>query len=187
MKNIVLFGAPAVGKGTQSVLIKDKYNLIHITTGGLFRSIIDNNEEYAAEIASYIDYGNLVPDEITFKVMSNEIKKHKNPKGFIFDGFPRTTNQHNILQNLLNEFSLSNPVIIAINLNEDLIYQRLNKRALTENRIDDSKPEFIAKRLKIYNNESSKVLPLFAKHHIIDGNNTVDKIFNEICHIIDNN
>lgn len=178
--NIVFIGPAGSGKGTQSEILSKEYNLVHITTGGLFRDIIKNKGEYAETISSLIDKGNLVPDNITKEVMSAEIKKYPDATGFIFDGFPRTLAQYNILQELLIENNLEYPKVIELILPDEDIKERLKKRAIKEQRADDADPAFVQKRLDIYKNETISILNLFDTYYTVDSSQSVDNTTKQI-------
>jgi len=157
MLNIILFGPPGSGKGTQSVNLIDKYGLIHLSTGDIFRANIKGETELGNLAKSYMDQGNLVPDEVTIKMLESEVNKHPEAKGFIFDGFPRTNAQADALDRFLEGRGDSISHMLALEVDEDELKDRLKNRALTSGRPDDADPAIIQNRIDVYNNETAPV------------------------------
>ena len=184
MLNIVLFGPPGAGKGTQSEKLIVKYNLIHLSTGDIFRANIKGVTELGNLAKSYIDKGQLVPDEVTIKMLESEVNKHSQAKGFIFDGFPRTARQAEALDKLLSFKKIPVKLMVALEVPEDELKRRLLERGKTSGRADDVNPEVIQKRIDVYNNETAPVKNYYLqqnKYRGINGVGTIDEIFSNIC------
>jgi adenylate kinase len=179
MLNIVLFGPPGAGKGTQSERLIEKYGLVHLSTGDIFRANIKGETELGKLAKSYMDQGQLVPDEVTINMLRSEVEKHSDPKGFIFDGFPRTNAQAGALDNLLSEMGTSISIMLALEVEESELKVRLAKRAEVSGRADDADPKIIANRIKVYNDETSPVKDFYmnqGKYVGIDGIGSIDEI-----------
>ncbi|RYM32390.1 adenylate kinase [Brumimicrobium glaciale] len=188
MLNLVLFGPPGAGKGTQSANIISKYGLIHLSTGDIFRFNIGNKTELGTLAKSYIDKGQLVPDEVTINMLKSEVNKHVSPKGFIFDGFPRTKPQAEALDAFLADKGERIAGMIALEVPENELKERLRKRAIDSGRTDDANPEIIANRISVYNNETAPVKVFYSKQnkfHKINGLGGIDEITNEIIKTIE--
>lgn len=188
MKNIVLFGPPGAGKGTQAEVLKDKYNLVHISTGDVFRFNIKNETELGILAKSFIDNGNLVPDEVTINMLKAEVEKNTEANGFIFDGFPRTESQAAALDLFLNEKKATINGMIALEVNEEELKVRLTERAKTSGRADDADPEVIQKRIDTYNAETAPVKNFYNnqnKYYGVDGVGSVSGITTLISTVID--
>lgn len=179
MLNIVLFGPPGAGKGTQSKRLIEKYNLVHLSTGDIFRANIGGNTDLGKLAKSYIDKGQLVPDEVTIDMLKSEVKKQPNAKGFIFDGFPRTKAQAGALDELMTEMNSSITAMIALDVPEEELKDRLKKRAEESGRSDDADPKVIANRIEVYKNETAPVKSFYKdqdKFYSIDGLGSIDEI-----------
>ena len=188
MLNIVLFGPPGAGKGTQSERLIEKYGLVHLSTGDIFRANIKGETELGLLAKSYIDKGQLVPDEVTINMLRSEVIKHQDPKGFIFDGFPRTNNQAVALDSFLKASGTSISVMLALEVEENELKERLKKRAEVSGRADDADPEVIANRIKVYNAETAPVKDFYlnqGKFISIDGIGSIDEITNRLFSAID--
>ncbi len=188
MLNIVLFGPPGAGKGTQSEKLIDKYKLIHLSTGDIFRANIKGATELGTLAKSYMDKGQLVPDEVTIKMLESEVNKHPDANGFIFDGFPRTKAQAEALDNLLKSKSTSITMMLALEVEEGELKKRLLLRGANSGRADDQNPEVIQNRINVYNNETFPVKDYFTaqnKYKGIHGIGEIDEIFNMLCNEID--
>ena len=188
MLNLVLFGPPGAGKGTQSANIISKYGLIHLSTGDIFRYNIVNKTELGNLAKSYIDKGQLVPDEVTINMLKSEVNKHESPKGFIFDGFPRTTPQAEALDLLLADKGAKIAGMIALEVPEEELKERLRKRAIDSGRTDDANPEIIANRISVYNNETAPVKVFYSeqnKFHNIIGLGGIEEITKYIIKTIE--
>ena len=162
MLNIVLFGPPGAGKGTQSERLLSTYGLIHLSTGDIFRYHLKNNTELGILAKSFMDQGKLVPDEVTIDMLKNEVMKQENPKGFIFDGFPRTIPQATALDHLLEEMHTEISIMLALDVEEEELKVRLKNRAIVSGRADDADPEVISKRISVYKNETAPVKEFYA-------------------------
>ena len=189
MLNIVLFGPPGAGKGTQAEKLISKYNLVHLSTGDIFRANIKGKTELGTLAKSYIDAGNLVPDEVTIKMLESEVHKNPSSEGFIFDGFPRTTPQAESLELFLKTKGTSISVMIALNVSEQELIKRLLLRGKDSGRADDANEEVIANRIKVYNEQTAVVADFYNaqnKFEKIDGIGSIDEIFGRLCDTIDN-
>jgi adenylate kinase len=189
MLNIVLFGPPGAGKGTQSERLIEKFGLVHLSTGDIFRSNIKGETELGILAKSYMDQGQLVPDEVTIKMLRSEVLKNESAKGFIFDGFPRTNHQASALDAFLGELNTSISVMLALEVEENELKSRLAKRAEISGRVDDANPEVIAKRINVYNNETAPVKDFYQhqnKFVAIDGIGSIDEITNRLFIAIEN-
>ena len=155
MINLILFGPPGSGKGTQAAKLLKKYKLVHISTGDLFRYNLKNNTPLGQEAKKYIDKGDLVPDSVTVKMLKEKVEDNPNAKGFIFDGFPRTIPQSEALDNLLESKGANVSVLIALDVDEEELVRRLLERGKTSGRKDDSNESIIRNRLAVYNKETT--------------------------------
>ena len=189
MLNIVLFGPPGAGKGTQAEKLISKYNLVHLSTGDIFRANIKGETELGTLAKSYIDAGNLVPDEVTIKMLESEVDKNPSAEGFIFDGFPRTTPQAEALEAFLESKGTAISVMIALSVSEQELIKRLLLRGKDSGRADDANEEVIANRIKVYNEQTAVVADFYnaqEKFEKIDGIGSIDDIFGRLCDTIDN-
>jgi len=188
MINIVLFGPPGAGKGTQSEKLISKYGFVHLSTGDIFRRNIKEATELGQLAKSYMDQGQLVPDSVTISMLKAEVVKNENAKGFIFDGFPRNANQANALDEFLNSIHTSITKMIALEVPENELRTRLLERGKTSGRPDDVDPLVIQKRIDVYNNETAPVKDYYLnqnKYSGINGVGSIESIFNLICEVID--
>ena len=179
MFNIVIFGKPGSGKGTQANFLKEKYSLYHISTGDLFRKNISNKTKLGIEAKSYLDNGDLVPDSLTIKMLENEVLLNKQVKGYIFDGFPRTLAQAESLDTFLNSINLKINATIALDVDENELITRLLDRGKTTNRSDDQDLEKIKNRFNEYNSKTSILIDFYdkqGKFYSVDGKGSVDDI-----------
>lgn len=161
MLNIILFGKPGAGKGTQADYIKNYFNLIHISTGDLFRNNIKNKTQLGLMARSFMDQGKLVPDQVTVNMLKNEVTKNNKANGFIFDGFPRTISQAEILDKFLNSIKMNITATISLDVEDLVLEKRLIKRGKISGRIDDQNLDKIRNRFKEYkkkNIPSNKLL-----------------------------
>ena len=182
--NIILFGPPGAGKGTQSDKLIEKYNLNHLSTGDLFRNHLGNNTPLGLEAKKFMDEGNLVPDSVLINTVIEEVESKKNIKGFIFDGFPRTVNQAEALDSMLNEKGLRINFLISLEVDDKELINRIKKRALVSGRIDDQSEDKINNRIKVYNEETLPVLNHYKnlkKYNPVNGIGSIDVVFDDIC------
>ena len=188
MLNIVLFGPPGAGKGTQSQKLIEKYNLIHLSTGDLLRSEIAAGTELGLKAKSLMDNGILVPDEVVIGMIENKLKEHSYAGGFIFDGFPRTVPQAQGLDKLLLELGTEISCMIALKVDDEELTKRLLLRGQTSGRPDDQNEELIRKRIQEYNTKTAPVADYYAgqnKFCTVDGIGGIDEIFADLCKQID--
>jgi adenylate kinase len=190
MLNIVLFGPPGAGKGTQSAKLIEKYNLVHLSTGDIFRANIKGGTELGTLAKSYIDQGQLVPDEVTIRMLESEADKSPDAKGYIFDGFPRTPAQAAALDKFLESKGTSITLMLALEVEEEELKKRLLLRGKDSGRADDQDPAVIQKRIDVYRNETEPVRDYYQaqqKYTGIDGIGTIEEIFSRLCAAIDTN
>ena len=188
MLNIVLFGPPGAGKGTQSEKVLKKYNLVHLSTGDLFRLHLNNETALGLEAKKYMNKGDLVPDEIVIGMVEDKINKSSNVIGFVFDGFPRTINQAIALDNLLENKNIPIKQMIALKVDEKELIKRIQNRAKTSGREDDKSIDKINNRIQVYNQETKPVADYYKKHDKyseVDGIGEIDEIFIKLCSKID--
>ena len=188
MKNFVLFGKPGSGKGTQAEHLSEKYKLYHISTGDLFRKNISQNTNLGLLAQSYMDKGELVPDEVTIKMLENEIKENPKSKGYLFDGFPRTIAQAESLDKFLKSIDMQINATIALDVDEEELISRIIDRGKTSNRSDDQDIEKIQNRFNEYNIKTSTLSKYYKdqkKFFEVDGSGTVDEITKRLFDLID--
>lgn len=188
MFNFILFGPPGSGKGTQSERLIAKYGLKHLSTGDLLRSEISNHTGLGLEAKSFMDMGQLVPDEVVIGMISSALDAGRQGQGFLFDGFPRTEAQAQALDKLLIQKNSSIDVVLALKVSEEELVNRLLNRGLTSGRIDDTNEVIIKARIVEYHKKTSAVADYynkFGKVVYINGEGGVDEIFDAICREID--
>ena len=187
MLNIVIFGAPGSGKGTQSERIVEKYGINHISTGDVLRAEIKNGTELGKTAKGYIDQGQLIPDELMIDILASVFDSFKDSKGVIFDGFPRTIAQAEALKKMLAERGQDVSVMVDLEVPEDELMVRLIKRGKDSGRADDNE-ETIKKRLHVYHSQTAPMIDWYKnekKYQHINGLGTMEGIFAEICEAID--
>lgn len=188
MLNIVLFGPPGAGKGTQAEKLIAKYNLCHLSTGDIFRANIKGETELGKLAKSYMDKGELVPDTVTIAMLESEVNKNPLAKGYIFDGFPRTTPQAEALATFLESKATEITVMLALDVEESELIKRLLLRGKDSGRADDSDENIIANRIKVYNKQTAVVADFYAaqgKFEKINGVGDIDIIFKRLSEAIE--
>jgi adenylate kinase len=188
MTNIVLFGPPGAGKGTQAEILKDKYNLIHISTGDVFRFNIKNKTDLGVLAKSFMDKGDLVPDEVTINMLKAEVDKNPNVNGFIFDGFPRTDLQAKALDEFLAKKGEGINGMVALEVPENLLVERLFERGKTSGRPDDQDEQKIRNRFNEYNTKTAILKDYYEaqnKYFGVNGVGSIDDITNRLCEVFD--
>lgn len=190
MINLILFGKPGSGKGTQAEFVKKKYNLKHISTGDIFRYNISENTDLGLLAKSYMEKGDLVPDRVTIKMLEAEVNNSSKSQGFIFDGFPRTTVQAEMLDEFLHSKDLNISMTIALDVNENTLIERLINRGKESGRVDDQDREKIKNRFNEYNKKTSPLINYYKsqnKFFQIEGTGDISEISKRIFNVIDLN
>ncbi|MBP2830973.1 adenylate kinase [Aquimarina sp. U1-2] len=188
MTNLVLFGPPGAGKGTQAEVLKEKYDLIHISTGDVFRYNIKNATELGTLAKSFIDKGQLVPDEVTIDMLNAEVDKNPKANGFIFDGFPRTEAQADALSALLKTKGSEVSAMVALEVDDEVLVQRLLERGKTSGRPDDADEKVIRNRIKVYYEETAILKEYYQKQNKyfgVDGVGNIQDITERLSQVID--
>lgn len=188
MTNIILFGPPGAGKGTQANFLKGKYNLVHISTGDVFRYNIKNQTDLGKLAKSFMDKGKLVPDEITIDMLSHEVDKHPEANGFIFDGFPRTEAQAEALGYLMEDKDTQIDAMVALEVDDEVLVNRLLERGKTSGRADDADEGIIRNRIKVYYNETAILKDYYQereKYYGVDGVGSIEEITERLSKVID--
>lgn len=188
MLNIVLFGAPGCGKGTQSELLEKKYGLAHISTGEIIRNEIAAKTPLGEEMQSYIGRGELAPDEIVVGMVENYLAKHRGGKGTIFDGFPRTTTQAEAFDKLLDSCGERVGVMIYMDVPEEELVKRILLRGKVSGRADDASEEIIRNRIEVYNSQTAVVAEYYraqGKYEAVPSVGTIDEVFGRICKVVE--
>ncbi|WP_185783453.1 adenylate kinase [Croceivirga lutea] len=188
MINLVLFGKPGAGKGTQAGFLKEKYNLKHISTGDVFRYNIKNGTELGKLAKSFIDNGDLVPDEVTIKMLQDEVEKNSEAAGFIFDGFPRTTAQAEALDNFLESKDMQVNATIALEADDEILVARLLERGKASGRSDDQDESKIRNRFDEYNQKTAPLKNYYegqGKFHAVNGIGDITEITERLSKVID--
>jgi adenylate kinase len=188
MLHVILFGPPGAGKGTQSQKLTQKYGWVHLSTGEILRKEIEKKTPLGIEAQRLIDDGNYVTDEMAFEIIRSEIDRNKDAKGFVFDGFPRTTYQAEKFPEIVQLNGKHKHVLISIEVNEDILIERLVNRAKKSGRPDDRQKDIIQKRIQIYHQKTSCVKEYYksqGKLETVNGNGEIDSIFDKICEVIE--
>ena len=191
MFNIVLFGPPGSGKGTQAAKLVEKYNFVHLSTGDILRDEINKGTPAGLKAKALIDNGELAPDEMVIEMIRERIKKLKNEnvEGFIFDGFPRTTKQAEELDKMLEEEGMAVDLMVTLDVDDDEIIKRISKRGKSSGRADDQNPEIIKNRINVYNKQTIVVTHHYQKQnkYVPVGNMcSIDETFEKLSEHIDN-
>ncbi len=188
MINLVLFGKPGAGKGTQADILKKHYELFHISTGDLFRYHIQGSTNLGILAKSYMDKGDLVPDKVTIDMLEETVTQNSNVEGFIFDGFPRTTGQAEALDAFLTNKSMSITATIALEANDKILIERLINRGKTSGRVDDQDENKIRNRFEEYNNKTAPLKSFYStqgKFYSVNGIGSVEEITQRLTKLID--
>lgn len=188
MINIVLFGKPGAGKGTQAEFLKEKYNLVHISTGDVFRYNLKNDTELGKQAKAFMDRGDLVPDELTIKMLQDEVEKNLQATGFLFDGFPRTIAQADALDRFLESKGWNVTATVALEANDEILIQRLLERGKTSGRADDQDESKIRNRYEEYNEKTAPLIDYYTQKGLfysVDGIGTIEEITRRLSTIID--
>lgn len=188
MTNLVLFGPPGAGKGTQATILKDKYDLVHISTGDVFRFNIKTQTALGLSAKSYIDKGQLVPDEVTINMLKAEVEKNEGAKGFIFDGFPRTEAQADALEEFLASKDTMVHAMIALEVEDNILVERLLERGKTSGRPDDADEAVIRNRIKVYYDETAILKNYYQmkdRYFGVDGVGSIEEITERLSIVID--
>jgi adenylate kinase len=188
MINIVLFGKPGAGKGTQAEFLKTKYNLTHLSTGDIFRFNIKNDTELGKLAKTYMDKGDLVPDEVTIQMLQSEVDKNPHSAGFLFDGFPRTLAQAEALDKFLESKNQEITATVALEADDNILVARLLERGKTSGRPDDQDEEKIRNRYDEYNQKTAPLMDYYKsqeKFYGVDGIGTIEEVTQRLSIVID--
>lgn len=184
MINLILFGPPGSGKGTQAAKLVEKYDLLHISTGDLFRYEMGNDTPLGKKAKSYIQKGELVPDEVTVGMLRNKVEAHPDVPGYIFDGFPRTVAQAEALDELLEDMGTEVSKLIMLDVPDDEIVRRILERGKTSGRTDDTDETIIRNRIEVFKKETTPVFEYYQRRHKavrVNGVGKIDEIFERLC------
>ena len=187
MINIVLFGKPGAGKGTQAEFLKEKYNLTHLSTGDIFRFNIKNETSLGKLARTFMDKGDLVPDEVTIKMLESEVDKNKDSAGFLFDGFPRTLAQAIALDDFLESKNDKITATVALEADDNILVARLLERGKTSGRPDDQDEEKIRNRYDEYNQKTAPLMQYYdnqGKFHAVNGIGSVQEVTQRLSKVI---
>jgi adenylate kinase len=188
MINIVLFGKPGAGKGTQAEFLKGKYNLTHLSTGDIFRYNIKNDTELGQLAKTFMDKGDLVPDEVTIQMLQSEVDKNPHSAGFLFDGFPRTIAQAEALDKFLESKEQNITATVALEADDEILVARLLERGKTSGRPDDQDEEKIRNRYQEYNEKTAPLMDYYeaqGKFFAVNGIGSVEEVTERLSKVID--
>ena len=188
MKHFLIFGPPGAGKGTQAARLIERFGLRHVSTGDLLRREIATGTPLGLKAKTLIDKGELVPDEVVEGMIASELDAHTDVKGFIFDGFPRTTAQAEPLDAMLAERGKQVDAVLSLMIPDQTVFERIRHRAEVENRVDDTKPEVIQNRIDTYHAKTEPVIAYYKGKGVyreIDGLGTIDEVFDKICAVME--
>ncbi len=188
MLNIVLFGAPGCGKGTQAAKLKEKYGVNHVSTGDVIRGEIKRGTELGKSMTAFIEAGKLAPDQIVIDMIANYVVEHKEDKGNIFDGFPRTTAQAEAFDKILEENNDTVDIMIYMEVPEEELVKRILLRGKDSGRADDASEDVIRNRISVYNAQTAVVADYYSKQNkyaAINGLGTMEEVFDRISEVID--
>lgn len=186
--NLILFGPPGSGKGTQAAMLVEKYNLVHISTGDLFRYEMGNNTALGVKAKEFMAKGELVPDEVTIGMLENKVNKHSDANGFIFDGFPRTIPQAEALVDFLATKGDEIDALVSLKVGKEEIVKRILDRGKTSGRPDDNDRSIIENRIQVYENETTPVFEYFHQKGLsveIDGMGGLQEVFTRISKVVE--
>ncbi|MDR1153489.1 MAG: adenylate kinase [Bacteroidales bacterium] len=179
MLNIVLFGAPGAGKGTQAAILAGEHDLVHLSTGDILRKEIASGTELGKQAQGFIDKGEFVPDRVVIDIIRSQIEQHPDAKGFIFDGFPRTTAQAETLDRLMTEKGMQIASMVALDVETGELVKRLLKRGASSGRADDRSLDVIRNRIDVYHRKTEPIIGYYhtqKKYHPIDGTGDIADI-----------
>lgn len=188
MLNLVLFGPPGAGKGTQAELLQKKYGLLHLSTGDAIRTNIKNGTELGKQVEAQMANGGLASDELVCSIVADYVAQNANAKGVIFDGFPRTTVQAQVFDKILADKGLSVTCMVAMDIPNEMIIDRITKRALISGRVDDQDPKIVQNRIDTYNAQTAVVADFYKKqnkYYEVCGTGSIEEVFGQICNVID--
>lgn len=187
MFNLILFGPPGSGKGTQAAKIAEKYGFAHVSTGEIFRSEMRNETPLGVKVKGIVERGELVPDEVLVEILEAGIAKHEDADGIIFDGYPRTLQQAKDMDTIMEKRNDTIDLVLALEVDDEEIIKRLLKRAELEGRKDDTR-EVIENRIEVYNNQTQPLIDYYKEKGLfrsVNGIGTIDEIFESICREVD--
>jgi adenylate kinase len=187
MFNLILFGPPGSGKGTQAAKIADKYGFAHVSTGEIFRSEMRNETPLGIKVKGIVERGELVPDEVLVEILEAGIESQGDTKGIIFDGYPRTMQQAEDIDKIMDRRSDDIDLVLGLEVDDEEIIKRLLKRAEIEGRKDDTR-DVIENRIKVYNDQTQPLINFYkqkGKYKSVEGIGTIDEIFVNICRVVE--